>query len=256
MISQEIIYDEEFNLLSVDAQNIFVRMLAVSDDFGVVPANLYTLKTIINPPQKLINKLAELLTEISEQNLGILFKYNEKEWFMFKPSSFENINSYVLAKRTKSEYLKLTKEEILSEKFQELLRNSSDVGYTSIERIKKRDIRLKIKEEDSVLSEKFSVFWITYPRKTGKKPCQKTFFELNPDDELFDQIIFAVKTQKEAGMLDNGRYTPHPATWLNQERWNDQIIIKGQKDGIYAKHITDDKLRRVAEGIANDKDLK
>jgi len=28
------------------------------------------------------------------------------------------------------------------------------------------------------------------------------------------------------------------------------------KDGIYAKHITDDKLRRVAEGIANDKDLK
>jgi hypothetical protein len=24
---------------------------------------------------------------------------------------------------------------------------------------------------------------------------------------------------------DNGEFIPHPATWLNQERWNDEIKI-------------------------------
>lgn len=147
MISQTIIYDENFNLLSIEAQNIFIRMLSVSDDFGIVPANEYTLRTLINPPPKITNKIIPLMQEIIEREMGILFNYNGKAWFMFKPSSFEEINSYVLNKRTKSEYLKLTKEEILSENFQELLRNSTEPLPTSIESIKIKDISNKIKEE-------------------------------------------------------------------------------------------------------------
>lgn len=66
---------------------------------------------------------------------------------MFKPSSFEEINSYVLAKRTKSEYLKLSEEEINSENFQEILRKSFELFPTSIESRKSKDISNKIKEE-------------------------------------------------------------------------------------------------------------
>ena len=147
MISQTIIYDEDFNSLSIEAQNIFIRMLSVSDDFGVVPANEYTLRALINPPKKIADKLIPLVNEIVTKRIGFVFKYNEKRWFMFKPSSFEEINSYVLAKRTKSEYLKLSEEEINSENFQEILRKSFELFPTSIESRKSKDISNKIKEE-------------------------------------------------------------------------------------------------------------
>jgi hypothetical protein len=49
-------------------------------------------------------------------------------------------------------------------------------------------------------------------------------------------------------------------TWDTKRRlntWNsNQEKFGVKKDGIYAKHITEDKLKRVAEDIANDPDLK
>ena len=134
MISQDLIIDEHINSLSLGAQNIFVRLLAVSDDYGVVPSNEYTLSKLVNPPKK-VNLMACLL-EIAGAGLGILFEYGGNGFFMFKRDRFDDYQSYVIAKRTKSEYLRLSKEEMESKKFQEFLgsysRNSKTVS-TSIE---------------------------------------------------------------------------------------------------------------------------
>lgn len=107
-----------------------------------------------------------------------------------------------------------------------------------------------------ILEEKFQSFWKAYPRKDNKPTVKRIFYKLNPDDELFSGMMQALQNQIQAGMYEDKKYTPMPSTWLNQERWNNEIIIKEKANGIYSKHITEDKLRRISEDIANDTDLQ
>lgn len=49
--------------------------------------------------------------------------------------------------------------------------------------------------------------------------------KLNPPDSLVRSIMFALEMQKrtEQWQKDGGQFVPHPATWLNQQRWLDEI---------------------------------
>jgi hypothetical protein len=236
MISQELISDEHFNNISLEAQNIFVRMLSVSDDCGVVPANIYRLNVLINTPKKTINHLEEVLSELVESGLGCLFNYRDERFFAFKPSSFEDYQSYILKKATKSEYLRIPKDDFteLSKKFQEIPRNSIHICKSAVSTVESIKQQVESKEqivESNPFVADFDLFWKSYPRKTGKKPCEKSFNKIKWTKELFEVAVFAIQKQIEAGMLNNGQYTPHPATWLDQERWTDSIIIKESENG-------------------------
>lgn len=88
----------------------------------------------------------------------------------------------------------------------------------------------KDKEEDkdnippkSPQGERFDKFWEAYPRKTGKGNARKIFTKLKPSEEMLGRMIRAVELAKQSPQWqrDGGQYIPYPATWLNQERWED-----------------------------------
>lgn len=69
----------------------------------------------------------------------------------------------------------------------------------------------------------FERFWEHYPKKVGRVAALLAWKERNLD-RLTETIITAVQNQsrREASWkLEGGRFIPHPATWLNQERWLD-----------------------------------
>lgn len=70
----------------------------------------------------------------------------------------------------------------------------------------------------------FEQFWDKYPRKVDKKGTERVFARIKGIDELMPKILDALEKQKhsEQWNKDGGQYIPHPKTWLNQERWNDQ----------------------------------
>lgn len=72
--------------------------------------------------------------------------------------------------------------------------------------------------------ELFERFWSAYPRKTGKAAARKVFSRLKVTQKLLDDMIAAVEQQKRSAQWrrDGGQYIPHPATWLNQGRWEDE----------------------------------
>lgn len=111
MISQNLISDEQFNALSMESQNLFIRMLVVSDDCGVVPASEYTLNALVNPPKKVKRSIRKYLDEIVSQGLGRIIEHGSKQYFFFKAESFKRFQSYIINKRQKSEYLKMSAEE-------------------------------------------------------------------------------------------------------------------------------------------------
>lgn len=78
----------------------------------------------------------------------------------------------------------------------------------------------------------FARFWEVYPRKVGKVVAEKAFLKcvdgLPEEDaaELVDRMIDAVRSQsRSAQWQDDERFIPHPSTWLNQHRWEDETAI-------------------------------
>lgn len=73
--------------------------------------------------------------------------------------------------------------------------------------------------------QRFNTFWQAYPLKKAKQAAWKAWQKIKPTTELFEKIISAVDKAKrsEDWARDNGRYIPHPATWLNGGRWDDEL---------------------------------
>jgi hypothetical protein len=73
----------------------------------------------------------------------------------------------------------------------------------------------------------FQKFWSAYPRKVGKDAAAKAFGKRRVDDALLVAILAALEQQKisKQWQRDGGQYIPHPATWLNQGRWQDEAAV-------------------------------
>lgn len=72
--------------------------------------------------------------------------------------------------------------------------------------------------------DRFSRFWNAYPRKTAKANAQKSFVKIKPTEELLETMLKALEWQKEqdSWKKDDGKFIPHPASWLNAARWEDE----------------------------------
>lgn len=77
-------------------------------------------------------------------------------------------------------------------------------------------------EHNKTNNEHFDEFWSLYPKKVEKKKAMAVFIKINPDDDLFSTMIEAIKKQKQSDQWQRG-FVPNPTTWLNGERWNDDL---------------------------------
>jgi hypothetical protein len=70
----------------------------------------------------------------------------------------------------------------------------------------------------------FAEFWSAYPRKVAKGAARKAWGKAikdgaNPADIVLGARRYATDPRRSDSDI---RYTAHPATWLNQERWADE----------------------------------
>lgn len=89
----------------------------------------------------------------------------------------------------------------------------------------KEPIPTKEKSTKADYSALFDTFWKAYPKKVGKDAASKAFAKRKPDDKLLGDILKAIEVQKttEDWRKSDGQFIPHPATWLNQGRWMDEV---------------------------------
>jgi len=70
----------------------------------------------------------------------------------------------------------------------------------------------------------FTRFWEVYPKRVQKKTARYAFFKACKIADKYDIITAA--QQFANAMKSNGtpkKYIPHASTWLNGERWEDDI---------------------------------
>ena len=76
------------------------------------------------------------------------------------------------------------------------------------------------KEKDTSVNEGFDDFYMAYPRKVGKGHAERAYRtackKIQPE-----KLLEAVKIFSASQSGKDPKYIPHPATWLNGERWAD-----------------------------------
>ena len=91
------------------------------------------------------------------------------------------------------------------------------------------------KQKGQILSktqlERFNQFWYEYPKKKAKLAAMRVWAKLKPDDELFEAIMLGLRRARASieWKREGGRFIPHPATFLNQGRWEDEYLPSEQR---------------------------
>lgn len=76
--------------------------------------------------------------------------------------------------------------------------------------------------EPVTVSRSFSEFWMVWPRKVAKPQAEKAWTRAtkraDPEAIYSGAVAYASNPH-----IPEKNFIPHPATWLNGDRWNDEL---------------------------------
>ena len=116
-----------------------------------------------------------------------------------------------------------------------------------------RDINISCSKDEKNESI-FESFWKVYPRKVGKEKCRNWFKSHKPKEDLVQKMIEAVEEQKKSKQWSDPQYIPHPYTWLNQGRWEDELTPS--KESTFQSAPKNPVQWEEAKGSSFEEDLK
>lgn len=81
----------------------------------------------------------------------------------------------------------------------------------------------------------FDVFWLLYPRKVARKDAIRAWERIAAAERAMAIVALAAwrNIWLRRGELE---YVPHPATWLNGERWTDELP-SSERAPLAASHV-------------------
>ena len=162
----------------------------------------------------------------NKENTANYEKFSQKLCKNFTVN-YENFshNKNIYKNNNKNIYAHLENEQVYNHKDDKQKENDSLSSNTIKQETKNKAIKKQNKELNELQEKQFDKFWQAYPKKVSKKQAQKSWKKINPSLELFEKILKALEMvkQTEQWKKDNGKFIPYPATWLNQERWTDEI---------------------------------
>ena len=96
----------------------------------------------------------------------------------------------------------------------------------------------------------FEEFWKAYPKKKAKHDAMKAFEKVTVPLET---LLQALEQQKKSTdwQKENGQFIPHPATWLNGKRWEDQLSQAGYHKG-GQRQLDADEIEAVRRMMGSD----
>jgi len=171
-----------------------------------------------------INRLAEL-SEMSRraveghletlETLGLIKRINQ-----FRETGGKSANSYILE-------LTGTYENISDAQNLRMVCEKSAHGDTQNLRMNNLGINNLGKETNNSSSNDevdyyFDQLWSLYPRKVGKGQARKAFKAASKKADFYDLLPKLMDYVQTLEGKDK-QYIPHLATWLNGERWEDEV---------------------------------
>lgn len=97
----------------------------------------------------------------------------------------------------------------------------------------------------------FDDFWMLYPRRVAKKDALRAWVRLTTGQQI--SALVALVDWRRVWQGKDSQYLPHPATWINGERWEDElpteytamtaahkpVVIPAAEKGEIPQHVRD-----------------
>lgn len=192
---------EIVNQLDATAEVLFLRLIMKADDFGRFTSNPRLIKSLCFP----------LRDGLSDENIGQALEECEAAGLLRR---YESEGKRCLEIRNFNQRLRAFKSRYPAPP--ENLKKSTPQKIT---------VAKKPVIPPGKMQEMFAQFWEVYPRKVGKRAAMDKWERLKPP---LAQCLRAIEHQRLSPQWrkDGGQYIPHPATWLNQGRWEDAPKIE------------------------------
>jgi len=172
-----------------------------------------------------ILKLMQNEQQIEQQGTTKFRVISILNWHEYQ-STEQQTEQQMNSKRTADEQQMNTPEEVIP-------------GGITQEGEKGKEKTLKtLAEKSAYCAAMFDRFWKLYPRKTAKEAARKAWAKIEITEDLFSLIADGLAKQVVCHdwIKDGGSFVPHPATWLNGKRWEDEIKPGSGKPQAISKH--------------------
>ena len=116
----------------------------------------------------------------------------------------------------------------------QLTTNKKDKKVKNGKKEKKGTNVPKEKAAPSSLDVEFESFWEGCQKKVAKRAAKKAWMKMrkeNRTDLSADELLAKYNALVESDMAERGtkEFVPHPSTWINQDRWDDEVIEAPKK---------------------------
>jgi hypothetical protein len=89
---------------------------------------------------------------------------------------------------------------------------------------------LRAVARENEIPDAFSDFWLLYPRRVARKDARKAWDRI--PDSLHARIFTALVDWRVIWRDKDVEYLPYPATWLNGERWEDEVPAEYKRSNL------------------------
>lgn len=218
--------DEKLSLCSAESTGVYIRLMCLmhkSDDYGVI-----SLSKLDKATDNQIDNFAVLLSKQMPYETSIISPAISE---LIERKVIQIKGDKLLQKRMVSDGELSRKRAVagsiggkqksskISIKSQAISVNGNGIVNEYGDDIKPTGEKLKTSSKQD---ERFTQFWQAYPHKVGKQDAIKAFAKVDVDIGV---LLTALEKQKnsEQWQKDGGKFIPHPATWLNGKRWEDEL---------------------------------
>lgn len=117
-----------------------------------------------------------------------------------------------------------TDTEVFAERFTEACTDDAPNQESIVKKQKTRTTdRRSAPVGGSSVDDGFEQFYSAYPKKKAKKAAQAAWRKLRPEDRSAAIAALDPLKRSEDWLREGGRFIPHPSSFLNGHRWEDEI---------------------------------
>lgn len=236
MFTKKITDDDHFLNLSSPAQALYLHLSMNADDDGFcnqITASMFKAHASVTDLEALLKN-----RYIYQFDSGVIVI---KHWRManalrkdrYTPTAFKN-EMAMLKVGENGAYKFPDSTDLVAERLPNGCQMVAErlpqvsIGKISIDKNINTNISCNENSEIEVLDQKemwFESFWEIYPKHQDKKKAKQKFLKLCKDEKKYQEIMQGLRNVLPVWAKKDTKYIPMPTTWLNGERWNDEVDL-------------------------------
>ena len=252
MFSNQIVDSDAFLSMPLSSQALYFHLNMKGDDEGFVNNPIRIARAIGSNDDDLKLLILKNFVLSFESGIIVIKHWKLHNWIRndrVKPTAYIDEKNMLEEKENKVYSFKKmdlssTENMLCQTNVSQLSDNCQhSIEEISIDKFSTKDICADSEEEEVQKSatvfdkeSAFATFWEKYPKKLNKAKARVAFFKECKSEEMLQIMLEALEQQKNQvdWKKDNGQFIPHPTTWLNGRRWEDEITRASNEQPRYS----------------------